>query len=89
MDPSFDIPATVVSRRVGDEVMILDLESGTYFGLDPVGARVWELMREGRTLAGICEALMGEYAVGREVLERDVRRLAAGLEAEKLVEARA
>ena len=89
MDPSFDIPATVVARRVGHEVVILDLESGTYFGLDPVGARVWELMREGRTLAGICDALIVEYEGGRDRIERDVRRLASDLEAEKLVEARA
>ena len=68
--------------------MIHDLESGTYFGLDPVGARVWELMREGRTLAGICAALLDEYDGGRDRIERDVRRLASELEAEKLVEAR-
>ena len=37
--------------QVGDETVILDLASGTYFGLDPVGARIWALMGEGKTLA--------------------------------------
>ena len=34
------IPAQVMSRQVGDETVILDLGSGMYFGLDPVGARI-------------------------------------------------
>ena len=31
------IPPQVMARTVGDETVILDLASGTYFGLDPVG----------------------------------------------------
>ena len=34
---------------LGDETVILDLASGTYYGLDPVGARIWQLMAEGQT----------------------------------------
>jgi len=41
------IPAQVMARTVGDETVILDLASGTYYGLDPVGARIWQLMSEG------------------------------------------
>lgn len=38
---SVAIPAQVLARRVGEEIVILNLESGVYFGLDPVGARIW------------------------------------------------
>ena len=79
------IPAQVMARLVGEEIVILDLASGTYFGLDPVGARIWELMGEGRTLAEICATMLEEYEVERAQLEEDVLRLAAELAERGLV----
>jgi hypothetical protein len=79
------IPSQVMARQVGDETVILDLQSGTYFGLDPVGARIWQLIGEGRTFGEICDTLLDEYEVAREVLERDVNELAEKLLAQKLI----
>ena len=79
------IPAQVMARTVGDETVILDLASGTYFGLDPVGARIWALMGEGKTLAEICTTMLEEYEVEREQLEADVLRLAMELAERGLV----
>lgn len=73
------IPAQVMARMVGDETVILDLGSGTYFGLDPIGARIWQLMAEGRALAEICETMLEEYEVERGQLEADLLRLAGEL----------
>ena len=53
------IPTQVMARTVGDETVILDLASGTYYGLDPVGARMWQLMTDGQTLAAICDDAAG------------------------------
>jgi len=79
------IPAQVMARQVGDETVILDLASGTYFGLDPVGARIWQLMGEGKTLGEICDTLLDEYEVTRETLQQDVIDLATKLQAQKLI----
>ncbi|MGE5155684.1 MAG: PqqD family protein [Bdellovibrio bacteriovorus] len=73
------IPPEVMARTVGDEAVILDLASGTYYGLDPVGARIWELLGEGKTLGEVCDRLLEEYEVTREELERDTLRLAQEL----------
>jgi hypothetical protein len=73
------IPPQVMARTVGDETVILDLASGTYFGLDPVGARIWALMGERKTLAEICATMLEEYEVEREQLETDVLRLSGEL----------
>ena len=73
------VPAQVMARQVGDETVILDLASGTYFGLDPVGARIWALIGEGKTLAEICTTMLDEYEVEREQLEMDVLRLTGEL----------
>lgn len=74
-----------MARQLGEETVILDLESGTYFGLDPVGARIWQLMKEGKSLLEICEAMLEEYEVSREELERDALALAQDLEARSLI----
>ena len=79
------IPPQVMARTVGDETVILDLASGTYFGLDPVGARIWELMGEGKTLSEVCGQMLEEYEVSRDDLERDVLRLAQELTDQGLV----
>jgi hypothetical protein len=76
----------VLARNVGDETVILDLASGTYFGLDPVGARVWTLSQRGRSLGEICDTLVAEYDVARERLEADVARLAGELSRAQLVD---
>lgn len=79
------IPAQVMARTVGDETVILDLASGTYFGLDPVGARIWGLMGESKTLAEICGQMLEEYEVSREELERDTLKLAQELATQGLI----
>jgi hypothetical protein len=74
-----------MARTVGDETVILDLASGTYFGLDPVGARIWQLMGERKTRAEIFTTMLEEYEVEREQLEADVLRLATELAERGLV----
>ena len=79
------IPSQVMARQVGDETVILDLASGTYYGLDPVGARIWQLITEGQTLAQVCETMLAEYEVAREDIERDVLALVQNLADKQLV----
>jgi hypothetical protein len=79
------IPEQVMARQVGEETVILDLASGTYFGLDPVGARIWQLLGEGRTLAEVCESMLAEYEVSRDEIERDVNELLAALVDKSLI----
>jgi coenzyme PQQ synthesis protein D (PqqD) len=50
-----------VSCDVASETVLLSLESGAYFGLNEVGATIWRLIQERRTIAQICDALLAEY----------------------------
>lgn len=79
------IPAPVMARQVGDETVILDLTSGTYFGLDTVGTSIWQLMGEGKTLAEICDAMIATYEVARSDIEHDVISLAESLHERQLI----
>jgi hypothetical protein len=75
----------VMFNRVGDEIVLLDLDSGTYFGLDAVGGRVWDLLSNSATIAETIETLLAEFDVARDVLERDVFRLVGELEEKGLI----
>ena len=69
------VPDHVMVRQLGEECVMLDLASGTYFGLDAIGARVWQLLGEGRSVAEAAAAIADEYEVERGRAEADVRRL--------------
>ena len=78
------ISKDVLAQELAGETVLLDLASESYFGLDAVGTRIWQLLGEGAQKEQVVDILFEEYEVEREVLERDVadllRRLAeAGL----------
>ena len=77
--------ADVITRNLGNELVLLDLARGVYFGLDEVGSRVWLLLSEGRSEHEIAKALAAEYAAAPEHIEEDVRRFLAQLANEGLV----
>lgn len=70
----------VVTREVEGETVLLDLASGTYFGLNAVGGRVWELIDgDGLTLDQICGCIETEFEVARKVVDGDITALAREL----------
>jgi len=79
LDAVLKIPPQVMSRPVGDETVLLDLESGTYFGLDGVGQRIWSSVEAGETLGDAVDAIVAEYEVDRDRAEADVIAFAANL----------
>ena len=80
------VPSDVMDRRVGDETVILNLASGAYYGLDPVGARMWELMSAGHSLAEIRDRLLEEYEVEADRFEQDLLELVADLRSQGLIQ---
>lgn len=77
----------VLFEPLPDGAVLLDTRTEVYFGLDPVGARVWQLLPPAaRTLDELCAALRGEYPdVPDAVLREDVAALLAQLRDEGLV----
>jgi hypothetical protein len=78
----------VIFRALGDESVILNLDSGVYFGLDEIGTRIWQLLEQ-RDVGEVCETLQSEYDVPAERVEADVTALIDRLSAKGLVECRA
>ncbi len=63
-----------LASRVGDETVILHLGNDTYYGLDAVGTRIWELAQDGLILSEIRDRIAGEYEVDPARVEEDLRR---------------
>ena len=78
-----------VSSDLGGEVAILDLKAGVYYGLDAVGARIWSLIQEPRTVNEIRDILLEEYEVEPERCERDLLALLQRLADEGIIEVEA
>ena len=64
-----------MSSSVGIETVILHFTAGTYFGLDEVGTRIWQLVQERRSVREIRDALLEEYDVDEERCDQAVRSL--------------
>ncbi|HEX6747381.1 MAG TPA: PqqD family protein [Longimicrobium sp.] len=75
-----------VSAEVEGEAVILNLADGVYYGLDGVGARVWELLRRPRSVAELRDALTAEYDVDPDTAWRDLLVLLGELAERRLVE---
>lgn len=76
---AFEANPQVLCRELSGEAVLLNLESGVYYGLDPVGTRIWTLVTRQQPLASVCAVLLGEYEVSADVLAEDVRALVADL----------
>jgi Coenzyme PQQ synthesis protein D (PqqD) len=75
----------VVFRELDGEAVLLDLGSGTYFGLNVVGTRVWQMIEAGRSEAEMVDVLAAEYDAARARIAADVARLLDELRARRLI----
>ena len=79
------LASDLLSREIDNELVILNLRDGIYYGLEDVGARVWSLLQKPVTFAVIRETLLAEYSVDRDRCDEDLRRLLADLETRGLI----
>jgi len=68
------------------EAVLLNLKSEKYFGLDPVGTRMWTLLTTSDSIQSAYETLLDEYDVGAEKLRLDMQGLIEKLIANGLME---
>jgi hypothetical protein len=81
MDASISLESVVVASRdqvsakVDDDVAIVHATAGVYYGLDPIGARIWELVATPRRVRAVRDALLSEYQVDARRCEEDLLSL--------------
>jgi hypothetical protein len=83
----FEKASGVIGTRQGDTTVLLDVNGGTYYTLNEVGGRIWELLGTGLAVPAIIAQLQKEYDVGPETLKADTLALIDHLHKAKLVKA--
>lgn len=83
----------LVRRRVGlleaevdGEIIGLHVEQGSCYGFNATATRVWQLIEQPTTTNDLCDALIGEYGVSREVCQSELETLLDELDRSGLVE---
>ena len=62
----------VIGGRLHDEMVMMDIEKGEYFSLNPVATEIWDLLNKPMTSIELCEHLISEYEVDLEICLNDV-----------------
>ncbi len=71
---------------LGGEAAILSLASGIYFGLNPIGAFIWNRIQAAARVDEVCDAVIEQYEVDRERCLSDVKSLFQELFDQNLIE---
>lgn len=80
------VPEHVLSRKLDDELVLLNMHTETYLGLDDVGARFWEVLSESESINDALEKLLEEYDVEEDRLRRDLAELVSAMTDQGLIE---
>lgn len=80
------IPEGILSHNLQGEEVILNLNTGVYFGLDPIGTRIWHLIHEQQSLQKVLGTLLEEYAVTEVPCTQDLLNLVVQMRKKGLVE---
>jgi len=76
---------TVFAQEVDGEMVLLDMNSENYFGLDEVGTAIWQAMQDDSNLNKVFEVLLEQYEVEKDVLKNDLLTFVEKLEESGLV----
>ena len=83
---AFDVPFDdVISRRLDDVVILINLKSNRIFELNSTGGRLWELISGGSSREEITDTMLREFDVSEPQLTTALEELAATLAAEGLI----
>ena len=80
---------TVFAQEVDGEMVLLDMESENYFGLDEVGTSIWQAMQDDADLDKVFAALLSQYEVPEDVLKSDLLHFVDKLQESGLVKVQA
>lgn len=75
----------ILFQKLGDEAVLLHLDSEEYFGLDPVGTRMWEILMETGSTEKAMPKLLEEYDVDATNLKKDLDELITLLKSENIL----
>lgn len=79
------ISENVLFQEIEGECVLLNMESEQYFGLDEVGARMWQILAQGGDPLKVLTQMQLEYETDEETLRKDLSNLLEELKNEDLI----
>lgn len=76
---------TVLHADLEDAIAMMNIETGEYYNLNPVGSRIWTLLETPRSLGAICEVLVAEFSVPAQTCRDETAAFLADLLDRKIV----
>ena len=86
LESKISVPEGVLFRDMEDEALLLNLETGNYYGLDGAGVRMWSLLTQQGQVELAYKTLLDQYDVSEELLLKDLLRLVDELASQGLVQ---
>ncbi len=75
----------IISRIIDNELVLLNANTGDYYGLNEIGSAIWELINGSNGFKEIIDNLLEDYDVERSVLEADAAEFIEGLIERKII----
>jgi hypothetical protein len=79
------VPAGIRETKSPDGAVLLDIEQGICFSLNPVGLKIWELLKQGQSADQVADKLADEFPVSRQQILADTQEFIRALEAKHLI----
>jgi len=75
----------LITADMDEEKVMMNIENGKYFGLDPIGRYIWELIEKPHTARGVVDVLLNEYDVEEKICQNEVMKFLNRLHAQGLI----
>lgn len=85
LDTIIQLDSSLLYSKIGDEIVLLTVESGKYFKVDAVGSRIWEIIKEPTKIESLCNALTEEYDIALEECFKDITPFLEKLQEDNLI----
>jgi len=86
MNTKWRVSPEVLSSKIDKEVILMSIKADSYFGLDPIGSHIWDLLsRQAATVNEFVELIKEEYEVDGETCKKDVQSFIDDMSVKKLI----
>jgi hypothetical protein len=85
LNQKLSVPENVLAQELNGEIVILNMDSETYYSLNPVGSRIWHLLTNSENVETAMQQLLQIYLVDKTALLRDVTEFVKELSKEELL----
>lgn len=73
------VPSSVIIQLIGEQSILLNLQTNMYYGLDPIGTRMIQVLNEVLIVGHAAEILLSEFEVSQDILQHDIAQLVQDL----------